>query len=314
MTAEANQTTVLVGTASWQEADFIEYWYPRGLAKTRLLPYYAEHFPFVEVNGTFYGIPQAKITENWCQQTPENFRFSVKLHRLLSRHVTEAKFLPADLRDKADIINGKVELSAKMEKLVAKKFMAGIEPLVNAKKLNSLLLQLSPSFGPKTNRLSELENILGLFADFPIAVELRNRFWLIGEQAASTVSFFKQRNVSLVSVDAPESSHVTVMPNVDFVTSSNLAYFRLHGRDEQAYLHGKSVQERFDYNYTVEELIEFAKRVTAIAQKVRMILVVFNNNRYRYAPDAALRLMQVMIDQDPRLRVLKPFKAQRELL
>src|SRR5688572_12898539 len=109
-------TKVRIGTASWQEPDFIEFWYPKGLPKTKLLKHYAEHFNFVEVNGTFYGIPQAHITAQWCDQTPADFLFDVKLHRLLSRHSTEAKFLPADLRTKADIVNGHVELSAKMEK------------------------------------------------------------------------------------------------------------------------------------------------------------------------------------------------------
>ena len=311
---EKPKPTVLVGTASWQEPDFIKYWYPQGLSKSKLLPYYAEHFNFVEVNGSFYGIPQAKITSEWCQQTPSGFIFSVKLHRLLSRHSTEAKFLPPDLRPKAEIVNGHVELSAKMEKLVAKKFIAGIEPLRESGKLGALLLQLSPSFRPKTNALTELDNVLALFADFTVAVELRNRFWLQGEQTTATVRFFKERNVTLVSVDAPESDHFTVMPNVDFVTSPRLAYFRLHGRNEEAYVKGKTVQDRFNYDYNVTELIDFAKRVTGISEGVRAIQVVFNNNRHRFAPDAALRFMQVLIEREKRLLVSKPQRAQGELL
>ncbi len=315
MTAVSQEKpTVLVGTASWQEPDFIEYWYPKGLPKTKLLPYYSERFNFVEVNGTFYGIPLAKTTAEWCKQTPKEFKFSVKLHRLLSRHATEAKFLPADLRPKAEIVNGHVELTAKMEKLVAKKFIAGLEPLMASGKLFTLLLQLSPSFRPKTNSLVELDNILSLFADFSLAVELRNRFWLHGEQTEATVQFFKQRKVTLVSVDAPESDHLTVMPNIDFVTNPNLSYFRLHGRNAEAYVKGRTVQERFDYNYTLTELINFSKRVTGIADRVRAILVVFNNNRHRFAPDAALRFMQVLIEREKQMNVSKPQAAQTELL
>ena len=102
-------TTFYVGTASWQEPDFIKYWYPKGLPKTKLPTYYAEHFNFVEVNGSFYGIPQAKTVETWCKQTPDDFIFTVKLHKLLSRHSTEAKFLPVDIRERATGTNGRVE-------------------------------------------------------------------------------------------------------------------------------------------------------------------------------------------------------------
>src|SRR3954468_13149555 len=97
-----------IGTASWQEPEFIRDWYPKGLPKTKLLPWYAEHFNFVEVNGSFYGIPKASVVEQWCEQTPDDFLFDVKLHKLLSRHSTDAKFLPADLRPKASVVKGKV--------------------------------------------------------------------------------------------------------------------------------------------------------------------------------------------------------------
>ena len=307
------ETFVRIGTASWQEPDFIKYWYPSGLAKTRLLPYYAEYFSFVEVNGSFYGVPQPKVTAQWCRQTPEGFLFNVKLHRLLSRHTTEAKFLPPELRPRAEITRGKVELTAKMEKLVAKKFIAGIEPLREANKLGALLLQLSPSFRPKENKLEELDNILSLFEEFTVGVELRNRFWLTDDQTEETVKFFERRKISLVSVDAPESEHFTVMPNIDFVTNRDLAYFRLHGRSEEAYVKGRTVQERFDYDYSNVELDEFATRIMKVAENAKNIHVVFNNNRHRFAPDAAMRMMKQLAGK-PGLNVISAASKQAELV
>ncbi|MDB6027554.1 MAG: hypothetical protein JWM68_3777 [Verrucomicrobiales bacterium] len=308
-------TKVLIGTASWQEPEFIEHWYPKGLPKSRLLPYYAEHFGFVEVNGSFYGIPQAKSTAQWCEQTPDDFVFNVKLHRLLSRHSTEAKFLPADLRPRAEIVNGKVLLTSKLEKLIAQKFIAGLEPLLAAKKLGTLLLQLAPSFRPKLHALEELDNVLSLFGDFDLAVELRNRFWLEGEQTDATVQFFKERKVTLVSVDAPpESEHFTVMPNLDFVTRPDVAYFRLHGRNEEAYVKGRTVADRFNYNYSDEELVQFSTRVMMSAETAKAIYIVLNNNRHRFAPDAALRLMKILEKQPNRLQVVRPRSQQFNLV
>src|SRR5262245_62086187 len=197
------QPEIYVGTASWQEPDFIEFWYPKGLPRTRLLEFYAEHFNFVEVNGSFYGIPQAKTVAQWCEQTPEDFVFDVKLHRLLSRHATEPKFLPADLRPLARVSHGKVELASEIERAVAKRFLEGVHPLIESKKLGAFLLQLSPSFQATTNRLEELECVLECFSAFPMAVELRSRDWLSGGQTEQTVAFFKRHKVTLASVDAP---------------------------------------------------------------------------------------------------------------
>ena len=286
-----------VGTASWQEPDFITHWYPKGLSKTKLLPYYAEHFNFVEVNGSFYGIPQAKTVEGWCKQTPHNFVFSVKLHKLLSRQSTEAKFLPADIRQRATVTNGKVDLTSKMEKLIAKRFLAGIQPLIDAGKLGALLLQLSPAFSPRSNSLSELENIFGLFEEFQLAVELRNRNWLIGDQAEETVMFFTKNQICLASVDAPESDHFTVMPNVDNLTTPKLFYLRAHGRNAEGYITGRTVQERFNHDYTKEELVSIEERLTKFDTKAQKIFAVFNNNRNRFAPDAAARLQQRFMDK-----------------
>jgi uncharacterized protein YecE (DUF72 family) len=299
MSAKLGATEFFVGTASWQEPDFIKHWYPKGLSKTKLLPYYAEHFNFVEVNGSFYGIPRVKTVETWCKQTPDDFVFTVKLHKLLSRHSTEAKFLPPDIRERASITNGKVDLSAKMEKLVAKRFRAGIQPLIDARKLGALLLQLSPSFRPKTNELSELENLFGLFEEFPLAVELRNRDWLTGEQTKRTVEFFQKAGVCLVSVDTPESNHFTVMPNTDHLTTPKLFYFRAHGRNEEAFVKGRTVQERFNYDYSEEELIGIEERLANFDKEAHRIFAVFNNNRHRFAPKAAARLQERLHERFP---------------
>jgi uncharacterized protein YecE (DUF72 family) len=65
---------------------------------------------------------------------------------------------------------------------------------------------------------------------------------------------------------------------------------RLHGRNAAAYLRGKTVAERFYYDYSDEEISEIAKRVKKLAGKADPVHVVFNNNALDFAPHAALRL------------------------
>src|SRR5881409_12803 len=90
---------ILVGTSSWADPGFVEEWYPPGLPARDRLPWYARHFEAVEVNSTFYALPDPKTVRRWAEVTPEDFTFDVKLHRALSRHSATLDTPPKALRD-----------------------------------------------------------------------------------------------------------------------------------------------------------------------------------------------------------------------
>jgi uncharacterized protein YecE (DUF72 family) len=117
-----------------------------------------------------------------------------------------------------------------------------------------LLLQLSPSFSPRKHNLDELDQIITLFRDDWLAIGLRNRHWLSTSNREETLAFFQSHHLPLVRVDAPESEHFTVMQNENNVTDAKLAYLRLHRRNERGYIAGRSVAERFDYDYSADEI------------------------------------------------------------
>jgi len=81
---------------------------------------------------------------------------------------------------------------------------------------------------------------------------------------------------------------------VDEVTNSNLAYLRLHGRNAKAYITGKTVAARFDYDYNEKEIAQVAQRSRKLAGETRELHVIFNNNNLDYAPRAAIRLRQAL--------------------
>ena len=78
--------------------------------------------------------------------------------------------------------------------------------------------------------------------------------------------------------------------NLNEVTNPALAYLRLHGRDPEAYLRGKTVAERFYYDYNDQEIAEVAERAQGLAGDAEEVHVIFNNNALDFAPHAALRL------------------------
>ena len=263
---------------------------------TERLPWYARHFELVEVNSSFYAVPDRRMVERWCRSTPSDFVFDVKLHKLLSRHTANVASLPPSLQKAAKSDGkGKVTLTPKVEGSLIDEMIAAVEPMREAKKFGAFLLQLSPAFSPRKHELAELDELLGRLSSLGLVVELRNRNWILDEQLEKTLAFFQKRQTTLVLVDAPNDKHFTIMPSdLNCVTQPGLAYLRLHGRNPQAYVRGKTVAERFYYDYNDEEVDQIAERAKKLAGEAKQIHVIFNNNALDFAPHAALRLRKAL--------------------
>jgi uncharacterized protein YecE (DUF72 family) len=285
-----------VGTASWSDPGFVERWYPKKMPAGERLSWYAQHFELVEVNSTFYSVPEPRMVERWCAATPDDFTFDIKLHQLFSFHSTPAKLLPPDLQSRAETdAKGNVKPNPAMQEALLKVFLRAVGICRAAGKLGVLLLQLSPAFSPRKHDLSELEPLIEMLSDYKLAIEFRNRNWVLGDQLQSTTDFVRAHRAAFVNVDAPASEHFTVMrSDVDEVTNATVAYLRLHGRNAKAYITGKTVAARFDHDYNEKEIAEVAERSKKLASSARELHVIFNNNNLDYAPRAALRLRKAL--------------------
>jgi len=287
---------ILIGTASWSDPGFVERWYPKKMPAGERLAWYAQHFELVEVNSTFYSVPEPRMAERWCAATPDDFTFDVKLHQLFSFHSTPAKMLPPDLQKRAETdAKGKVKSTAELQEALLKIFLRSMSIIRDAGKLGVLLLQLSPAFSPRKHQLNELEPLIEMLSDHDFAIEFRNRNWAVGDQLESTIDFVRKHHAIFVNVDAPASDHFTVMPSdLDEVTNPKIAYLRLHGRNAKAYITGKTVAARFDYDYKGEEIAEIVNRSKKLSKEARDVHVIFNNNNLDYAPRSALRLRKAL--------------------
>ena len=149
---------ILVGTASWSDPGFVERWYPKKMQAGERLTWYAQHFDLVEVNSTFYSVPEPRMVERWCAATPDDFTFDVKLHQLFSFHSTPAKLLPPDLQSRAETdAKGKVKPTRDVQEALLKVFLRATAIFRSAGKIGALLLQLSPAFSPRKHELNELD-------------------------------------------------------------------------------------------------------------------------------------------------------------
>ena len=183
---------ILIGTSSWADPGFVEAWYPPGMPARDRLGWYAERFEAVEVNSTFYAIPARKTVERWVAVTPGDFVFDVKLHQLLSRHAAREDSLPKGMRDGLDTDGrGRIRLTTDLELAVVDSTLEELDPLVEAGKLGTFLLQLTPGFSPDKHKLEELEPLVERLRPHRLAIELRQRWWVHERRIKDTLGWFE---------------------------------------------------------------------------------------------------------------------------
>jgi len=279
--------TIRVGTASWTDPEFIKAgWYPPDVkddADARLR-YYAERFPMVEVNSTFYALPRLETVAAWAERTPPDFRFHVKAHGIVSGHPSEPGRLPPELRTLPATLDARGRIrraSRELRDAVIDSLLEAVGPLGD--KLGAILVQLPPYVAAGDRQRAEIGRILEQLAPARAAVEFRHRSWAADGERQAAEELLAAHGAAWVCVDAPRLDVASAMPPITPVTSDALAYVRLHGRNADTWTKGRSVAERFDYAYTAAELEEWIGPVLEMAERAQELAVVFNNNARDYA-------------------------------
>lgn len=250
---------ILVGTCSWTDPALVRSgWYPRGRRDAEgRLRHYAERFPVVEVDGTFYALPGERNSRLWVERTPPEFVFDVKAYAPLTGHPVKQ----AALRDIAP-------------DEVWKRFAAGIEPLREAGRLGGVLFQFPPWFRPGARAERFLEETAARTAGWPVHVEFRHPSWWEGRQQDLTEALLSTYDFAAVAVDMAQGLPAS-LPPVTPVTSPRLSVVRFHGRS--ASWGRGSKEDRFRYDYQRAELAEWVPRLHALAGRVDRLHVLFNN-------------------------------------
>jgi len=289
---------ILVGTASWTDPEFIKAgWYPpevRNDAEGRLR-YYAERFPMVEVNASFYALPTIETVAAWAERTPPGFRFHVKAHQVISGHPSDPGRLPTALRNLPAELDAKGRIrkpSRELRDAVIDALLEACGPLGD--RLGAILVQLPPFVVSGERQRDELARILSRLRPARAAVEFRHRSWAAAGERERAAELLAEHDAAWVCVDAPQTEAMSAMPPVVEVTSEGLAYVRMHGRNATMWTRGRTVAERFDYEYADRELEEWVEPVLDMAERAQEVAVVMNNNSRDYALQAASRFTELL--------------------
>src|SRR6188474_552128 len=225
--------TIRIGTASWTDPTMTApgVFYPPDAsnAEDRLV-YYANQFPIVEVDATYYALPVRRQGELWLERTPPDFTFDIKAHALMTGQPSEPKRLPKDLREAlpAEIAEQKRvyarDLPNEIEDDVWAWFADGLEPLAEAGQLGSILLQYPRWFFTSSENRDTIEDAVDRLRRVGMtpAVEFRNATWFNEKNIERTLKFLGDRQIPLVMVDGPQGFKSSVPPIVA-ATSPDLA-------------------------------------------------------------------------------------------
>ena len=297
-------TEVRVGTASWTDPTIVRggVFYPRGTSSAEdRLRYYASQFPVVEVDASYYSLPERATAALWAERTPDDFVFHLKAHALLTGQPSEVARLPEDiggalpaaLRDKKRIYAK--DLPLEIYDAIWERFLDALEPLRLAGKLGGVLLQYPRWFLPTPENKDLIAESATRLAAVGASVEFRNRLWFNSEKATQrTLDMLRGLDLTHVMVDGPQGLESSV-PAVAEVTTPRLAIVRLHGRRAATWeAAAVPTVERYRYLYSADELQPWVDRVQGAASAAVRTVVLQNNCYGNYGTTNAREMVAML--------------------
>jgi uncharacterized protein YecE (DUF72 family) len=252
---------IYLGTSSFTAAGWEGTFYPKGMRSADYLGFYAEHFPTVEVDSTFYGCPSARTVGNWAARTPEGFVFSVKVPQA----ITHEKVL--------------VNCDAEFEEFV--KTMELLGP-----KLGAMVFQF-PLFDrwkfPKQDGFLALlaPFLKRLPADRKFAIEIRNKSWL----DARFADLLREYNVALVLTDTSFVPRPWEMREQFDMVTSDFLYVRWlgdrKGIEKQTVTWDKAIIDRQE---DLRNWVDLLRRLIN-DKSIRKTFAYANNHYAGHGPD-----------------------------
>jgi len=176
---------LFVGTSGYSYKEWKGNFYPEDLPAKEMLSYYSRRLPAVEINNTFYRLPQPSMIENWKEQVPESFRFSIKA----TQRITHIK----RLKNCAEETKYLMETAALL-----------------GEKLGVVLFQLPPNSKKDAERLRDF--LASLPANTRAAFEFRHESWAEDE----IDDLLRARNCALVVSDTDEKPLTSINATADW--------------------------------------------------------------------------------------------------
>jgi uncharacterized protein YecE (DUF72 family) len=258
-----DQQKIHIGACAWSFDDWRGAFYPPDLPNSQWLEFYANYFPAVEVDSTFYAAPSENTARRWIEMTPAAFRFACKL----PRDITHAR----RLRDCTAELNS---------------FLRALEPL--ASKLQVILIQLPPSFAPKEGKPALREFLRGLTRDFRFAIEFRHAGW----HRPQFIRLLEKNHVCWTWADTTPLNERNLAPFEFLPLTTDFLYLRLLGDYTTKYdVDGEHAHRYKKLLWKREAAIEsWSLKIERHLSEVRNVWAFVSNHFEGFAPETCQRL------------------------
>ena len=227
------------------------------------LRYYAREFNALELNSTYYAIPQPAVVKNMIAKTGEDFLFSIKANQEMTH-------------------------TRQNENTAFVAFVQMLRPFIDAGKLGCILAQFPYSFGYNRQNQDYVTLFRERMGSLPVVVEFRNAQWI----RPDVFPFLRSHNFGFCCVDEPKLPHL--LPPVTEVTS-NTGYVRFHGRNAAKWWEHEYAYERYDYMYSEDELAEWIPKIKQLSINTEKTFV-FANNHWQGQAITTIRQLRLMMD------------------
>ncbi|HEV8259575.1 MAG TPA: DUF72 domain-containing protein [Burkholderiales bacterium] len=263
-------TNIHVGPAGWSYKDWTGIVYPREPGRGfDSLSFVGRYFDLVEVNSSFYRLPEARMVASWVRRTHDtSLRFTFKLTRSFTH-------------ERGDVAQADRDA-----------YLQGIAPAVQAGKLGAILMQFPWSFRNTPEALEWIARLRDSFGQHPLVVEVRHASW----DDPETRERLQRLGIGFCNIDQPRLRGC-LGPTA--YRTSPIAYFRFHGRRaDKWFTENIQSHERYDYLYPEDELRPWVPRIREAGEGAEQVFVVANNHYRGQGPANALQL-RALIEGHP---------------
>lgn len=241
-----------IGTSGYDYPEWRGVLYPHEFPREDFLSFYSQHFNALELNYTYYGMPDEYQMSSMIKRSGGRLHFSVKAHQSLTHAVTVSTWRAS-----------------------AQEFRQALYPLINQGLLLSVLLQFPQSFHYDMDERRYLDSLVKELGELPLVIEFRHASW----QKQRVYEALNQRGIGWCVCDMPA---LRSLPALMPVVTGKSAYLRLHGRNGDSW-HGTNARDRYEYRYSDEELEKTLPLVQTLVGSAQLVQIYFNNHAKGHA-------------------------------
>ncbi len=238
---------IYIGCAGWDYKDWIGPFYPKLLETHNRLGFYAQFFNVIEINTTFYNLPKFSIVQDWVEQVPADFKFTVKVWKEITHN-----FKNVNIEDSIS------------------QFFYRLSPL--KEKIYGYLLQFPPWFKYNEKHIQQLKYLISkLPTENKYIIELRDNSW------------FKEEIVSEIVNRTNIIFGTTYMPGIYayYPTNQKIYYIRLIGDRELTVFNRIQRDQKEDLSNLVNKINTLKEFPT-----IHEIFIIVNNHFQGNAPES----------------------------